>query len=79
MVIGLGKAIPDVSAVYFIQPPQENLSVIARDCSCWMYLRSHLHFSTQPERPVMEEFLLIVNTGGPAVIDCHPSWSTFLS
>ena len=59
------EPIPDVPAVYFVQPTQENLSAIARDCSRHLYLRSHLHFSTRLERPVMEEFArLVVNTGG---------------
>jgi len=59
------EPIPDVPAVYFVQPTQENLSAIARDCSRHLYQRAHLHFSTRMERPVMEEFArLVVNTGG---------------
>jgi len=59
------EAIPDVPAVYFVQPTQENLSLIARDCSKHLYQCTHLHFSTRMERPVMEEFArLVVNTGG---------------
>lgn len=59
------ESIPDVPAVYFVQPTQDNLSIIARDCSRNLYERAHLHFSTRIDRPVMEEFArLVVNTGG---------------
>ncbi len=59
------EPIPDVPAIYFVQPTPENLSAIARDCSKHLYQRAHLHFSTRIERPVMEEFArLVVNTGG---------------
>lgn len=63
------ESIPDVPAVYFVRPTQENLAIIARDCAKRLYLRSHLHFSTRMERPVMEDFArLVVNTGGLDVI-----------
>ena len=73
------EPIPDVPAVYFVQPTQENLSVIARDCSRRLYLRSHLHFSTRMERPVMEEFArLVVNTGGlDAIASVHDQFVEF--
>ncbi|KAL3823006.1 hypothetical protein ACHAXA_008146 [Cyclostephanos tholiformis] len=73
------EPIPDVPAVYFVQPTQENLSVIARDCSRRLYLRSHLHFSTRMERPVMEEFArLVVNTGGlDAIASVHDQFVDF--
>ncbi len=59
------EPIPDVPAIYFVQPTHENLSAIARDCSKHLYQRAHLHFSTRMERPAMEEFArLVVNTGG---------------
>lgn len=59
------EPIPDVPAIYFVQPTPENLSAIARDCSKHLYQRAHLHFSTRMERPAMEEFArLVVNTGG---------------
>ena len=73
------EPIPDVPAVYFVRPTQENLSIIARDCSRRLYLRSHLHFSTRMERPVMEEFArLVVNTGGlDAVASVHDQFVEF--
>ena len=59
------EPIPDVPAIYFVQPTPENLSAIARDCSKHLYQRAHLHFSTRMERLAMEEFArLVVNTGG---------------
>lgn len=73
------EAIPDVPAVYFVQPTQENLAVIARDCSKRLYQRAHLHFSTRMERPVMEEFArLVVNTGGlDSIASVHDQFVEF--
>ncbi len=68
----MDEANPKVPEVHFVQPTKENLSVIARDCSCWLYLQLHLHFSTRMERPVMEEFTrLLMNTGGPVVTNAN--------
>ncbi|KAL7497854.1 hypothetical protein ACHAWT_009097 [Skeletonema menzelii] len=74
------EPIPDVPAVYFVQPTQENLSIIARDCSRNLYERAHLHFSTRIDRPVMEEFArLVVNTGGlSAVASVHDQFVDFV-
>jgi len=74
------EPIPDVPAVYFVQPTQENLSIIARDCSRNLYERAHLHFSTRIERPVMEEFArLVVNTGGlSSVASVHDQFVDFV-
>ncbi len=59
------EPIPDVPAVYFVQPTQENLTVIARDCQKQLYQCAHLHFATRLERPLMEQFArLVVNTVG---------------
>jgi len=74
------EPIPDVPAVYFVQPTQENLSIIARDCSRNLYERAHLHFSTRIERPTMEEFArLVVNTGGlSSVASVHDQFVDFV-
>lgn len=59
------EPIPDVPAVYFVQPTRENLAIVARDCSRNLYQCAHLHFSSRIERPIMEDFArLVVNTGG---------------
>ena len=73
------ESIPDVPAVYFVRPTQENLAIIARDCSKHLYQRSHLHFSTRMERPVMEEFArLVVNTGGlDSIASIHDQFVEF--
>ena len=66
-------------AVYFVQPTQENLALIARDCARSLYQCAHLHFSTRIERPVMEELArLVVNTGGlDAVASVHDQYVEF--
>lgn len=73
------ESIPDVPAVYFVRPTQENLAIIARDCSKHLYQRSHLHLSTRMERPVMEEFArLVVNTGGlDSIASVHDQFVEF--
>lgn len=73
------EPIPDVPAVYFVRPTQENLGAIARDCSRHLYQRAHLHFSTRMERPVMEEFArLVVNTGGlDSIASVHDQFVEF--
>lgn len=58
------EPIPDVPAVYFIRPTQENLRVVAQDCAKGLYQRAHLNFCTKLDRSLMEEFAkLVVQTG----------------
>mmetsp|Transcript_27524 Transcript_27524/g.55034 ORF Transcript_27524/g.55034 Transcript_27524/m.55034 type:complete len:689 (-) Transcript_27524:355-2421(-) len=74
------EPIPDVPAVYFVQPTQENLSIIARDCQKQLYQCAHLHFATRLERPLMEEFArLVVNTGGlDTIASVHDQFVDFV-
>jgi Sec1 family len=58
------EVIPDVPAVYFCRPTQENLVRIARDCSQNLYGRFHINVVTRLDRQLMEEFArLVVQTG----------------
>jgi sec1 family domain-containing protein 1 len=54
------EAIPDVPAVYFVQPTKENLIRIALDCSKQLYSAIHVNFVTKLERTLMEEFAQLV-------------------
>jgi sec1 family domain-containing protein 1 len=54
------EPIPDVPAIYFVQPTKENLVRIAQDCYKQLYLRIHLNFVTKLERSLMEEFAKLV-------------------
>jgi len=50
------EPIPDVPAVYFVEPTRSNLSIIAQDCAKRLYSKVHLNFVTKLDRGLMEEF-----------------------
>lgn len=50
------EAIPDVPAVYFVEPTRANLSIIAEDCAKRLYSKVHINFVTKLDRSLMEEF-----------------------
>lgn len=50
------EPIPDVPAVYFVEPTRSNLSIIAQDCAKGLYSKVHLNFVTKLDRGLMEEF-----------------------
>ena len=50
------EPIPDVPAVYFVEPTRSNLSIIAQDCAKRLYSKVHLNFVTKLDRSLMEEF-----------------------
>lgn len=50
------EPIPDVPAVYFVEPTRENLQRIAKDCARRLYNRVHINFVTKLDRSLMEEF-----------------------
>ena len=54
------EAIPDVPAVYFVEPTRSNLSIIAQDCAKRLYSRVYLNFVTKLDRSLMEEFARLV-------------------
>jgi sec1 family domain-containing protein 1 len=57
------EKIPDVPAIYFVQPTRSNLARIAQDCHHRLYRHVHLNFCTKIERSLMEEFAkLVVST-----------------
>jgi hypothetical protein len=52
--------IPDVPAVYFVEPTRENLAIIAQDCAKRLYERIHLNFVSKLDRSLMEELARLV-------------------
>jgi hypothetical protein len=52
--------IPDVPAVYFVEPTRENLAIIAQDCAKRLYERVHLNFVSKLDRSLMEELARLV-------------------
>lgn len=58
------ESIPDVPAVYFVEPTRANLAIIAQDCARGLYSSAHVNFVTRLPRDLMEEFArLIVQSG----------------
>jgi hypothetical protein len=55
------EPIPDVPAVYFVEPTRENLARIAQDCAKGLYARSH-------DRGLMEEFARLVVHSHPRLL-----------
>uniref|UniRef100_A0A6T7FDC0 Sec1 family domain-containing protein 1 n=1 Tax=Attheya septentrionalis TaxID=420275 RepID=A0A6T7FDC0_9STRA len=60
------EPIPDVPAVYFVEPTRENLARIAQDCAKGLYARSHLNFVRKLDRGLMEEFARLVVQSPPS-------------
>eukprot|EP00568_Trieres_chinensis_P011298 CAMPEP_0183301320 /NCGR_PEP_ID=MMETSP0160_2-20130417/7475_1 /TAXON_ID=2839 ORGANISM="Odontella Sinensis, Strain Grunow 1884" /NCGR_SAMPLE_ID=MMETSP0160_2 /ASSEMBLY_ACC=CAM_ASM_000250 /LENGTH=685 /DNA_ID=CAMNT_0025463915 /DNA_START=32 /DNA_END=2089 /DNA_ORIENTATION=+ len=58
------EPIPDVPAVYFIEPTRANLAIIAQDCARGLYAAAHLNFVTRLPRDLMEEFARLVVQSG---------------
>lgn len=54
------EPIPDVPAIYFVQPTKENLVRIAHDASKALYSAMYLNFVTKLDRSLMEEFAQLV-------------------
>ena len=50
------QAIPDVPAVYFVQPTEENIDRIIRDASARTYDQFFCNFASSVPRPLMEHF-----------------------
>ena len=64
------EAIPDVPAVYFVAPTQENLDRVARDCSRRLYQCARLNACGRMERQQMEQFAaMVVSTNGLSQVE----------
>jgi hypothetical protein len=48
------EPVPDVPAIYFVQPTRENIDRITRDCSANLYHSFFLNFSTSLSRDLLE-------------------------
>lgn len=58
------EPIPDVPAVYFVEPTRANLAIIAQDCARGLYASAHVNFVTRLPRDLMEEFARLVVQSG---------------
>lgn len=58
------EPIPDVPAVYFIQPTHETIALVAKDCAKRLYKCAHINFVSKLPREQMEEFAKLVVSHG---------------
>jgi len=74
------EPIPDVPAVYFVEPTRSNLSIIAQDCAKRLYSKVHLNFVTKLDRSLMEEFAKTVVQAGclDVIASVHDQYLDFM-
>jgi len=73
------EPIPDVPAVYFIQPTNENVATVAKDCAKRLYKCAHINFVSKLPREQMEEFAKLVVSHGAldVVASLHDQYLDF--
>ncbi len=74
------EPIPDVPAVYFVEPTRANLSIIAEDCAKRLYSSIHVNFVTKLDRSLMEEFgkLVVQSNSLDMVASLHDQYLDFV-
>ena len=58
------QKIPDVPAVYFLQPTLENVTIVANDCNQGLYQSAHVNFSSTLSRSLLEHLAEETSKGG---------------
>ena len=58
------EKIPDVPAVYFLQPTPENVQIVANDCNQGLYQAAHVNFSSTLPRTLLERLAEETSKGG---------------
>ena len=59
------EEIPDVPALYFVEPNEKNVNKIIEDCSRKLYNGYYVNFISRCDRPLLEHFAKgVVNSGG---------------
>ena len=65
--IGSQRAvIPDVPAIYLVEPTPANLQAITNDLQKGLYSSAHINFLSSIPRPLLEEFAAQTATTGTA-------------
>lgn len=57
-ISSLRQPVHDAPAIYFVEPTEENISIIAEDCSKGLYNKFYLNFSSQLDPRLMESLAL---------------------
>lgn len=75
------EPIPDVPALYFLEPTRSNLSIIAQDCAKRLYSKVHLHFVSKLDRGLMEEFakMIVASNSLDCIASVHDEYLDFVS
>ena len=75
------EPIPDVPAIYFVEPTRLNLSIIASDCAQRLYAKVHLHFVSKLDRGLMEEFakMIVSSNSLDCIASVHDEYLDFVS
>lgn len=74
------ESIPDVPAVYFVEPTRANLNIIAEDCAKRLYSSVHINFVTKLDRGLMEEFgkMIVQNNCLDMISSLHDQYLDFV-
>lgn len=74
------EPIPDVPAVYFVEPTRANLQIIAQDCANRLYSKVHINFVNKLDRSLMEEFgkLIVQNNCLNMIASLHDQYLDFI-
>ena len=75
------ERIPDVPAVYFVEPTRSNISIIASDCAQRLYSKVHIHFVSKLDRGLMEEFakMIVASNSLDVIASVHDEYLDFQS
>lgn len=75
------QPIPDVAAVYFVEPSEENITRIAEDAKQGLYDTFHLNFSSKVSQSMMEKLATHVVEGGASarIAQVYDQYAKFIS
>jgi hypothetical protein len=76
------QPIPDVPAVYYIHPSDENIQRIADDARKGLYDSLYINFSTHIARPALEQLASTVSASGTAaarIANLHDQYNQFIA
>jgi hypothetical protein len=73
--------IPNVAAVYLVEPTESNLTRIAEDCAAHLYDRVHVNFVSSISSPSLEQFAAMVaeRSDGSSIQDVFDQYLDFSS
>ena len=81
MLASSREPIPDVPAIYFVQPTLENVDLIAKDCANDLYSHAYLNFTSKLPRQLMERLAssLVSSNSVSKVAAIHDQFVDFVT